>query len=91
VVSIAGAKGKQLTEAQQWNSRPYRQARAERSGMESLVFTLKEGFQFGALARRSHENVLAEMLEKVLAYNICQIIRSRKKPSEPEEIQQAAA
>ena len=91
VVSIAGAKGKQLTEAQQWNSRPYRQARAERSGMESLVFTLKEGFQFGALARRSHENVLAEMLEKVLAYNICQIIRSRKKLSEPEEIQQAAA
>jgi hypothetical protein len=91
VVSIAGAKGKQLTEAQQWNSRPYRQARAERSGMESLVFSLKEGFQFGALARRSHENVLAEMLEKVLAYNICQIIRSRKKLSEPEEIQQAAA
>jgi hypothetical protein len=43
------------------------------------------------LARRSHENVLAEMLEKVLAYNICQIIRSRKKLSEPEEIQQAAA
>jgi hypothetical protein len=31
------------------------------------------------------------MLEKVLAYNICQIIRSRKKLSEPEKIQQAAA
>jgi len=30
---------------------------------------------------------LAEMLEKVLAYNICQIIRLRKKLSEPEEIQ----
>jgi len=73
------------------NSRPYRQARAERSAMESLLFTLKEGFEFGALARRTHENVLAEMLEKVLAYNICQIIRLRKKLSEPEEIQQAAA
>jgi hypothetical protein len=80
-----------ITEAQQWNSRPYRQARAERSAMESLLFTLKEGFEFGALARRTHENVLAEMLEKVLAYNICQIIRLRKKLSEPEEIQQAAA
>ena len=34
---------------------------------------------------------LAEMLEKVLAYNICQIIRLRKKLSEPEEIQHAAA
>jgi hypothetical protein len=90
VVSIGGAKGKKLIEAQQWNSRPYRQARAERSGMESLVFTLKEGFQFGALARRSHENVLAEMLEKVLAYNICQMIRLRKKLLEPEEIQAAA-
>jgi hypothetical protein len=91
VVSISGAKGKKIIAAQQWKSRPYRQARAERSAMESLVFTLKEGFEFGALARRTHENVLAEMLEKVIAYNICQIIRLRKKLSEPEEIQQAAA
>ena len=91
VVSIGGAKGKKLIEAQQWNSRPYRQARTERSAMESLLFTLKEGFQFGVLARRSHGNVLAEMLEKVLAYNISQIIRSRKKLSESEKIQQAAA
>ena len=91
VVSLGGAKGKKITEAQQWNSRPYRQARAERSAMESLLFTLKEGFEFGALARRTHENVLAEMLEKVLAYNIRQISRLRKKLSEPEEIHQAAA
>ena len=31
------------------------------------------------MARRTHENFLAEMLEKVLAYNISQIIRLRKK------------
>ena len=43
------------------------------------------------MARRTHENVLAEMLEKVLAYNIRQISRLRKKLSEPEEIHQAAA
>ena len=85
VVSIGGAKGKKITEAQQWNSPPYRQARAERSAIESLLFTLKEGFEFGSLARRTHENVLAEMLEKVLAYNICQISRLRKKLSEPEQ------
>jgi Transposase DDE domain len=91
VVSISGAKGKRLLEAQQWKSRPYRQARAERSAMESLVFTLKEGFEFGEMARRTHEHVLAEMLEKVLAYNICQIIRVRKKLSELEEMQRAAA
>ena len=38
--------------------------------MESLLFTLKEGFEFGEMMRRTHENVLAEMLGKVLAYNI---------------------
>jgi hypothetical protein len=68
VVSISGAKGKNIIEPQQWKSQPYRQARAERSAMESLVFTLKEGFEFGEMMRRTHENVLAEMLEKVLAY-----------------------
>ncbi len=59
--------------------------------MESLVFTLKEGFEFGEMMRRTHENVLAEMLEKVLAYNISQIIRVRKKLSESQQTQQAAA
>jgi hypothetical protein len=67
VVSIGGAKGKKIIEAKQWKSQPYRQARAERSAMESLVFTLKESFEFGEMVRRTHENVLAEMLEKVLA------------------------
>jgi hypothetical protein len=91
VVSISGAKDKRLLEARQWKSQPYRQARAERSAMESLVFTLKEGFEFGEMARRTHENVLAEMLEKVLAYNISQIVRVRKKLSELQEMQRAAA
>jgi hypothetical protein len=91
LVSISGAKGKKLIQAQQWKSKPYRQARAERSAVESLVFNLKESFEFGDLVRRTHENVLAEMLEKVLAYNISQIIRMRKKLSEPQELQRAAA
>jgi Transposase DDE domain len=91
VVSISGAKGKRLLEAQQWKSRLYRQARAERSAIESLVFTLKEDFEFGEMARRTHENVLAEMLEKVLAYNISQMIRVRKKLSEAEQMERAAA
>ena len=91
VVSISGAKGKNIIEPQQWKSQPYRQARAERSAMESLVFTLKEGFEFGQMVRRTHDNVLAEMLEKVLAYNICQIIRARKKLSERQETERAAA
>jgi len=43
------------------------------------------------MARRSHENVLAEMLEKVLAYNISQIIRVRKKLLELEQMERSAA
>jgi hypothetical protein len=54
--------------------------------MESLVFTLKESFEFGEMMRRTHE-----MLEKVLAYNISQIIRVRKKLLEPQEMELAAA
>ncbi len=91
VVSISGAKGKKIIEPQKWKSQPYRQARAERSAMESLVFTLKESFEFGEMMRRTRENVLAEMLEKVLAYNISQIIRVRKKLLEPQEVELAAA
>ena len=91
VVSLSGAKGKKLIEAQQWKSQPYRQARAQRSAIESLVFTLKEGFEFAHMMRRTHENVLAEMLEKVLAYNVSQIIRVRKKLLEPEAFERAAA
>jgi hypothetical protein len=83
--------GKNRETLQQWKSQTYRQARAERSAIESLVFTLKEGLEFGEMVRRTHENVLAEMLEKVLAYNISQIIRVRKKLSEPQQMQQAAA
>src|SRR3981189_874394 len=85
VVSISEAKGKKIIEAQQWKSQPYRQARAERSAIESLVFTLKNGFEFGEMVRRTQENVLAEMLEKVLAYNISQIIRVRKNLSELQD------
>ena len=52
---------------------------------------MKEGFEFAHMMRRSHKNVLAEMLEKVLAYNVSQIIRVRKKLLEPEEFERAAA
>ena len=83
--------GSEMCIRDRWKSQPYRQARAERSAIESLVFTLKNGFEFGEMARRTQENVLAEMLEKVLAYNISQIIRVRKKLSELQDMQLAAA
>jgi IS5 family transposase len=79
VVSISGAKGKRITSAQEWNRPDYRAARANRSAVESLMFTLKEGYEFGQLLRRENENVRAELTEKVLAYNIGQIIRVRQR------------
>lgn len=79
VVSISGAKGKQITSAAEWERPEYRAARANRSAVESLIFTLKDGYQFGQLLRRENENVRAELTEKILAYNIGQILRVRER------------
>lgn len=80
VISINGAKGKDLTDDGDWNSDAYAAARAGRSCVESLFFTLKEGFDFGAVARRGLASVHVELLGKAIAYNICRsaIIRERK-------------
>ena len=75
VVSIGGAKGKRITGDQEWNRPDYRAARANRSAVESLIFTLKAGYEFGQLLRRENQNVRAELTEKVLAYNLSQIVR----------------
>ncbi len=77
VVSISGAKGKQITPAEDWPRPEYRAARAARSGVEALIFTLKDGYQFGQLLRRENGNVRAELMEKILAYNFDQIVRVR--------------
>jgi IS5 family transposase len=77
VVSISGAKGKKITGTEEWNRPDSRAARANRSAVESLMFTLKDGFEFGRLLRRENENVRAELTEKVLAYNLCQMVRVR--------------
>lgn len=45
---------------------------------ESLMFTLKHGFDFGEVARRGLSAVHAELMEKALAYNICVTVRLRK-------------
>jgi IS5 family transposase len=87
VVSISGAKGKKITGAEEWNRPDYRAARANRSAVESLMFTLKDGYEFGQLLRRERQNVRAELTEKVLAYNISQIIRVRAR----EKVEQSLA
>lgn len=87
-ISISGAKGKKLTDPDDWDSEEYRDARRNRSAVESLIFTIKDGFEFGELGRRGIDAVRDELLEKVLAYNCCRIILMRKRRR--EELEMAA-
>jgi hypothetical protein len=73
-IRISGSKGKKLTSPEDWYSDLYRDARRNRSAVESLMFTIKDCFEFGDLGRRGIEAVRDELLEKVLAYNCCRII-----------------
>jgi hypothetical protein len=87
-ISISGAKGKKLTALEDWDSELYSDARRYRSAVESLMFTIKDGFAFGELGRRGIDAVRDELLEKVLAYNCCRIILMKKR--QREELERAA-
>jgi hypothetical protein len=78
VISINGSKGRALTTRADWRSDEYTLARDQRSGVESLIYTLKQGFDFGEVARRGQVAVHGELLEKALAYNLCHIVRMRR-------------
>ncbi|MEE8346580.1 MAG: transposase [Dehalococcoidia bacterium] len=78
VISINGAKGRALTSCADWESDAFAQARDKRSAVESLMFTLKHGFDFGEVARRGLPAVYAELLEKALAYNVGVTVRLRR-------------
>jgi len=85
IVSISGSKGKKITPDKDWNDMEYVLARDDRSAVESLMFTIKHGFDFGRVARRGLENVRAEMLEKVLAYNLCRMANCRRAATNAEQ------
>lgn len=78
-ISISGAKGKKLTDPEDWDSQRHQDARRNRSAVESLMFTIKDGFEFGELGRRGIDAVRDELLEKVLAYNCSRIILLKKR------------
>ena len=78
VISINGAKGRALTPPADWESDVFGEARDKRSAVESLMYTLKQGFDFGEVARRGLLAVHAELLEKALAYNVCVTVRLRR-------------
>ncbi len=75
IVSMNGATGKKVTPIEDWESPDYKSARNDRSAIESLMFTIKYRFGFGRLSRRGLEQVTAELLEKVLAYNLCRMVQ----------------
>ena len=56
----------------------------------SLMYTIKYGFDFGRVARRGLENVRAELLEKVLAYNFCRLAACRAAKAREESLARAA-
>lgn len=86
VISINGSKGRALTAHADWESEAYAEARSQRSAIESLMFTLKQGFDFGVVARRGLSAAYGELLEKALAYNVCHMVRvRRRRVSEVEE------
>lgn len=97
VKSINGSKGKRLTAKRDWDSEAYAEARDLRSAIESLMFTIKQGFGFGVVARRGLQNVHGELLEKALAYNLCQRMRirlareSRERDAEDDRLDEALA
>jgi len=81
-ISISGSKGRKLTTPEKWDSDIFKDARRNRSAVESLMFTIKDGFEFGEVSRRGLESVQDELLEKVLAYNCCRIVLMKKRRRE---------
>jgi hypothetical protein len=90
VVSLSGSKGKKITSAADWDSLEYATARRERSAVESLMSTIKQGFDFGQVMRRGAEPVRAELLEKVLAYNCCRMVERQRALAKPGQLAEEA-
>lgn len=78
-ISISGAKRRNITSVEEWKSELFTEARNQRSSVESLMFTIKYNHKFGRLMRGGIESVRAELLEKVVTYNFCRIIKLSKR------------
>ncbi len=84
-VSISGAKGRRQLGEDLWQSELYKQARADRSAVESLMSVGKHSFRFGQCHRRGIDAVRDELLEKVIAYNFWRIAHQRQRQREANE------
>jgi hypothetical protein len=79
VVSFSGSKGKNIIPPAEYDSKPYQDARNERSAVESLMFTLKHNHDLDRVMRRGIDNVRSELLEKAIAYNFFRLILLRRR------------
>jgi len=77
-VSINGAKGRKITPSEDWENETYQSARNARSAVESLIFTLRFKFHLYRFTRRGIDAVKAELIEKIIAYNLWRIAYLRK-------------
>ncbi len=82
VVSFSGSKGKNIIPKADYESEAYRQARNDRSSVESLVFTLKNNTALDQAMRRGIVDVREELLGKVIAYNFFRMITLRQRRHE---------
>ena len=79
VVSFSGSKGKNIIPPAEYDSKPYQDARNDRSAVESLMFTLKHNHDLDRVVRRGIESVRSELLEKAIAYNFFRLILLRQR------------
>ena len=89
-VSISGAKGRALLGEELWHHQDYINLRAERSAIESLMFTLKFNHGFGRPGRRGTAAVRSELTLKILAHNFDRMILVRARRSEEKPLPLAA-
>lgn len=82
-VSFSGGTGKRITDQDTWESEIHRKARRDRSAVESTVFTMKDGYEFGRMSRCGIESVRAEMLEEVLAHNFMRMVQVKRERNGP--------
>jgi hypothetical protein len=82
VVSFSGSKGKNIIPEADYESEPYREARNDRSSVESLMYTLKNNNELDHVMRRGIDDVREELLGKVIAYNFFRLILLRQRRKE---------
>ena len=82
IVNISGSKGKKIISDDDWNSDLYKEARRNRSAVESLMSIMKGCFGLGRMFVRGLDNVRRSMLQKALAYNFLRCIHWIENPIE---------